>query len=1369
MNASASPHLNPDQLLAQDRAARRAAQLEFHRPLVLEAGAGTGKTTTLVARILAWSLGPGWQRHHQRLIEGGDSPQPAEIAAAVLRGVVAITFTEAAATEMATRVGEVLARLATGEKIPWLEPEVLNEQTPQRAQALAGVLDHLTVRTIHAFCRSLLAEFPLEARLHPRLEVDADGTLVEDLVRETVESHLARAYGEPGDDDFLALAALEIGPQRIADAVRRFANGGLDPRVLEEDPFGGRRLATLATTLEENLLPLQDELRALTGAKRAKKAVVTAEALLALIDEWATLGPALRRGEAQSLELLIAHPAFGESPLARLREWAKGRFGKAEEAALESSAADFASRCAALSPLLAHLQKLDLQRLHHGRRVVAQLLQEVRQQLRARGIVTFTDLLVLARDLMVKNGSVRRRVRARIDQLLVDEFQDTDPVQCEFLGALALDASSLEGSVQGEAVQGELLLGESAPKAATPGLFLVGDPKQSIYGWRSADLAAYDAFLQRVRNRGGEVLRLVENFRSVPAILQEVQRCVAPVMVEEFGVQPKFQPLLACESRAREEGFHRGRWRPVEHWVSWPAVAEEASSQAQVQSFASREEAASWVKGSSSAAATALEALALARDLLRLRQEGVAWGDVGILLRSGGDLDVYLDALRAAHIPFAVGRDKQYFRRREIIDAAALVRSVLDPGDTLALLTFLRCVAVGVPDSALLPLWRRGLPAALAVDDEEQALAAAEAAAKEAPRDIPGIDRIADWPRALAEAIRRLLFLRRLYRDGDAHRWVSALRSLLPLELLESARYMGTYRRANLQRFFRQLRDALDEGSDTPGLLRLLRRSVAESLEAEEGRPKDADGDSVQVLTIHSAKGLDFRHVYLLQLHKRSQRDRLPDVDFSDLSANQPKVGDAALTAPNNAPDRAIAARSRSSVEYVLFGAPTLGWVEVQAQRRTREAAERVRLLYVALTRPKDRLVTLGAWPGQPKADVLPAEAAESLLDLLQHRAAEVDLLSHFAGSSPPLEASGGEASGGKASGGKASGGKASRDVLDVAEVRWSFPGLDLEEAEALPAPPEAPPQDSVQALQHFWSLRAQATRRQQRPWSQTASSAAHAHSEEHGYEEQQAEPQAAASQSSAEYAPAQRREERAEHLERAERQGQASSPRGFEGAELWARRAAMAAGTAVHRCLEDLPLHLEDLTLSDLQLALEEEEGKLPQLLRLAGLTGPTLEAAEHRASSLLRGMQGGQLLERLRRCAPGILARELPLLLPANNALEDAVTKEDPLAPVGYLIGSADLVYRDPENGELVVADYKTDSPEGLAALPGEARASMDEGGAGLSPGELEPWLEERARHYAPQGEIYRRAVADALGEGERTRFELWFLALDRAVELA
>ena len=1209
---------------AADRAARRAAQTRFDRPLVLQAGAGTGKTTTLIGRLLAWTLGEGWERAARRLAEriekktGRRGEEGSDrVAAEVLGRVVAITFTEAAAAEMAGRAARELSSLASGSPPPdWLETSVLPEapELARRARALLGTLDHLAVRTIHAFCRGLLADHPLEARVHPDLTIDADGRLVEEVVRETVEDALRAGYGDPGDPHLLALASRGFGPPEIVEALAGLLQGGLPAAVLAEDPFGPealrdfhRRLAEACGAVHGLIAPRLHGAKA-RNAKKIEEALGTLSARLA------------GEPEAPVAELAAwAEELLPENLVDHLKDWRRKLKG-AEAEMFGDVEDDLAAAAGTLAGLLGHLASFDLELMEHGRRALAPLLARVERELRSRGIASFDFLLAGAEALLAQHADVRRQVRRRIDQLLVDEFQDTDRIQCDLLRWIALDGAAEE----------------------RPGLFLVGDPKQSIYGWRNADLRAYDGFVARVKEVGGEVMSLALNFRSVPVILDEVARVVAPVMLPKLGLQPPFEPLLACDRRLGDPGFRRdaaGR-APVEHWVSWKNGEGEPWRTPAVE-------------------ATEIEAAALAEDVRALHAEhGVAWSEIAVLLRGIGDLDLYLEAFRRARVPFAVGRDKQYYRRREVIEAAALVRSVLDPGDHLALLTVLRSSTVGVPDAALIPLWNRQFPRLMtelrspAPDALAALRRAIEGAVKAVPKDVPGIERVRGWERNLLAMVENLAVLRRAFETETADAFVERLRRLTLIEATEAARYLGPYRLANLERFLRQVLGAIEEsGGDATAILRVLRRSVAEAREAEEGRPKEGSEDAVQVLTIHGAKGLDFEHVYLVQLHKAPPGDHGP---------------------------RTEAGRWEDGFEYRLFGAPTPGFDRIEAERRSVEAAERVRLLYVAMTRAKDRLVLAGLWPesAQPKA----WEHARSPLDLLLSR-------QDLPGSLGDLWE--------RARG--AGEGAAVWAFPDPAGALWKFPALRPPADPGIAAEPERPslpgPDEIKLVSRTLETERARAGERMERPFSGAASEEAHALL----------------------------REQQAQQLEEAPAAGRRRAP----GKD---RAAAMAAGGAVHRALEEWDL------ADDPRRELERQRNLLPAYLA-ALVEGDEMKRALPLAESLLETFMAGPLLPRLRGLKDHVLARELPVLLPPGDGEH---------SPVGAISGAIDLLYRDPEDGRIVIADYKTDEVK------------------------TEEELRARAAVYAPQGAIYVRALRDALEMDEPPRFELWFLRSGSAVSV-
>jgi ATP-dependent helicase/nuclease subunit A len=1318
-------------LLASDRAARAAAQTRFDRPLVLEAGAGTGKTTTLIARLLAWCLGEGWDKAVAEASSaagqaafapreatfaagrtssaaakpsatagetsftaaeapsaaGDGSPAARAVTAArVLRRVVALTFTEAAAAEMAGRAARELMALGRGARAEWLATAGLPPapELARRARALLAALDHLTVETIHAWCFRLLAAHPLAAGVHPRLQIDADGRLLQQVISETVEAALRPGYGMPGDPHLLALAAQGCGPREVAEALAALVDGGMTAAALRRDPFAGdgwprlrRRIAVACAGLRALLAPRLkgSRLRNAAGILRALDATGTSAAP---DEDVAAEIAAIRRRCAEALPPNLRKHVAG---------WGRGRLGREERERLGEVCGELADRAAAVARLLDHLDDLDPVRLRHGRLALAPLLAGVEGELRRRGIATFDSLLRGARQLLATHTEVRAKLRRAIDQLLVDELQDTDATQCEVLRWLALDG----------------------PADERPGLFLVGDPKQSIYGWRSADLRAYEGFVARVKEGGGEVRQLVENFRSVPAVLGEVARVVGPVMRERPGVQPPFAPLLPCERRAADRGFTAGGRSPVEHWVSWlPAADGEADSGGQPlspqaiggeplspqaigrgeplspQAITGREPLSP-----QAVTATALEAEAIAADLRELHQRhAVPWRDAAILLRSTGDLEIYLDALRRAGIPFAVGRDKQYYRRREVIDAAALVRAVLDPGDHLALITALRSPAVGVPDAALLPLWRHELPRLLTElhRPSPEGLAvvrrAVEAAAGELPAGVPGLERVAGWELSLLAAIEQLAVLREAFAAEPADVFVERLRRLLLLDATAAARDLGGYRLANLDSFFRRLLVELEQGSgDVAAVLRALREDVAAGREAEEGRPPEGAEDAVQVLTIHGAKGLDFAHVYLPQLHK-------------------PGGGERPATAVGSPPDA-----GPDGCEYRLLGAATPGFDLAEERRLEVEAAERVRTLYVAMTRAKDRLVLAGDWPRQPADPRLP-EQARTHLQLLAWRPGCPDLQRLWR--------------------------DAGEHGVDREGVTWRFPALSgRPEAAAAPGGPErgealAPPAAIAAQAALLAGWRAAAAARMARPFGAAASEEAHAQLREAAAAADPADPAAGTLEDRGETGTrggaAGRAGGRRAGAARSAAAAVAAAAAGAGAGVVDGRELAMASGAALHRALELWDLDAEPAREMERQRAL------LPAYLS-AVAAGEEAARALPRCHRLLERFVAGGLAARLRELAGQVVARELPVLLAPDPDPPDGA------GPVAFVSGAIDLLYRDPGSGALVIADYKTDEVAGAD-------------------------LARRTAIYASQGAAYVRAVQAALELAAPPRFELWFV---------
>jgi ATP-dependent helicase/nuclease subunit A len=1184
--------------IAADERSRTFAQSEFGRPVVVVAGAGTGKTALLVARVVAWCVGPGWERHADEQL---DTPS---VARKVIERVVAITFTEAAAAEMARKIGLAFLQLARGERpVGWdpetglLPPDTL--EVENRARALSEEGHRLVVSTIHAFCQRLLSTYPLEAGLHPRFEVDADGSRIDALAEEVVEDALRSLGSDDESRSWELLAAEGVGPREIAGALVELVEAGATSELFSEDPFNDSAVVAarlrsavgaFRTAIGDRLEGRLGEVIELTRDVPLELAEVTSE----------------RSTDPSFEELTAAAVSIDPRVVERLKDWSRRKFGKRVTDGLgdanEGVAAAAGRLVAVLGPLMAPCRA----ELEAARSVMAPLLESLQRRRSAAGLVTFTDQLRCAERLISEKEGVRREVVAHIDHLLVDEFQDTDDVQCRLVESLAF----------------------TGDRKQRPSLFIVGDPKQSIYAWRSADLAAYDSFVERVVQAGGETVDLVRNFRSVTPILDEVERLVAPVMREQKGIQPRFQKLEATDQRRGVPGVELPPWKTVEHWLAWPRGKKGVGPEA----------------GNSTRQTSALEAGALARDIRSLRDEGVIerWGDVAVLLRVTTAQEELLEALREAGVPYEVAREREYYRQREVVEAAALVRCVLEPTDALSLLTVIRSDVVGVPDVALAPLWDAGFAGCMARvsepgSPEADAVAACIGAAQATtPAGVLGADALPRWPKAVQGAVDVIVELRQSLQHDPPDIFVEKIRTLWLAEVTASGRYLGNFRRARIDAFLTDLETTLVSGSGSNAqLARFLRQAVEAGQESRVPVPPDLETDAVHVMTIHKAKGLDFEHVYVAQVHKGSR----------------------------GGVDRKIAGLRTidGHQEYQLFGWTTPGYSTAEWVQAQKTRAEMVRLLYVAATRAKNRLVISGGWG--PAGEEEAPEAASNFAKLIGRRLdpgsiaqqisaeneREDDEYEHVLRVIPVFSKTVEE-----------------REPDGVGSASWSPPAVRLQRAAALAG------------------ARRAAEERMAQPVFRSASTEAH------------------------------------QRLQRAEAEDDRPPP----GQAAPDRQAAMALGSAVHGMLETLDL---DRGLSAQVL---EREAGIRSALEAGGLVSETESTVEE----LLRRIAAGTSLARLESLAGNVLSRELSVF-----GLEE---KEG--APGAVVSGIVDLVYRDPDDGRLVVADFKTDPV-----------SNDDE-------------TENRAQIYQPQVRTYARILRDALNLEEEPHVELWFLSADRIVRL-
>jgi ATP-dependent helicase/nuclease subunit A len=824
------------------------------RDVCVVAGAGSGKTTVLTERFA-----------HQVLARGSVD----ERLKAVDR-LLTLTFTEKAATEMRRRVAE----------------RFLEEGRPDLRRAV----ETAWVSTFHSFCARLLKENAVEAGVDPSFQVLAEGDAAL-LLDEARDATVLRWAGErPADLAALGPLAGKDFEETISRLVAAGAGPGRTFAELFEEAANPPPPAAEVDAVRDALKVLAKDLGRYAGAAAdAARAAVEAGKAMDGVDP-AAAGPAVA-AVRKSFRMPGVDPKAAQVP-------AKPRLQalqQACDAALEAlTAIDAAPAARALAALLDEIARAYAERK------------------REHGALDFADLEERALDLLEHDEEVREEARERFEGILVDEFQDTSPVQERLLTAL---------SVPGRR-------------------FVVGDPKQAIYGFRGADVAGFG----RARAAAGPdgVVPLVENFRSRPEVLRFSNALLAPAFALGGADQVPFERLEPAAG-------HGPKAAPS---VEVHVVGGEGT----LGDLRPREAAL---------LAARIRALVegggcITRRYNEERPEGSAlrWGDAAILLRSMSDIKVYERALADADVPYQVVKGRGFYEAREVVDLANLLQALEDPSDDLALAATLRSPFAGLDDGALLAL----VDALPRVEDPKPHLSLHLATGRP---PVPG----------LSPAMRRRLdrfraawhLLDDLRRRDRLHGLVDAALRETGYDLAVLLRPGGRQRAANLRKVRERARSFEADGlGGTGDFVRLLRRLRLR--EERETEAPLATEDAVAVLTVHQAKGLEWPLVCVPDLARQGGGKSPPSVLVRGGRAGLKLRGE------------------KKSAKTPL-------WRRLEEEGVRAGNAEEVRLLHVAVTRAMEHLVLSACvkgsadpdeddddGPGEPKKHLRAFDCVEPLL-----------------------------------------------------------------------------------------------------------------------------------------------------------------------------------------------------------------------------------------------------------------------------------------------------------------------------------------------------------------------------------------------------
>lgn len=737
---------------APDQADRDLVTGALSTTLFVEAGAGSGKTTALVQRVV-------------NLIMGG----------VPVGRIAAITFTEKAAAELRHKIRRSLEALATG-------PGALT------ATAALDDLDQAPIGTLHAFARRLLSEFPVEAQLPPQF-----GVLDE------VQS--ATAFHERFTD-FLETLLDNPESVRLVDLCQH-DGFGIDKggRIMAEDFQANWDLVAerVSSTIPAQVPQpaLQAEIARLCVAAAAFDAP-TGDSQVAICQQLAQWARVMSHDLPLSELLNLLATVAKLKPKGDATKWKKHHGSpdvlteyRSTVSSAAAAAADAIKRCN------------EERRLTLGALLRDFTLESV--ALRQRdGELEFHDLLVMARQLAATNLDVRTQLHQRYTHLLLDEFQDTDPIQLEL--AVRITAAPAD-----QADDWKSLL-------PLPGrLTVVGDPKQSIYRFRRADISQ---FLQAREQIGAQRATLSANFRSASPVIAWVNDTMGQLIQYEPDVQPTYEPLVA----ARQGGHHHGT-------VTVLGAAPHSNLPRAAAELLREQEAAD-------VAAIVVQALAEGWPVWR---EGALHpcepGDIAILLPSRLSLPALQVALAAREVPYRAENSSLVYAAPEIRALMLALRAADDPTDELAIVSAMRTPLFGCSDRHLYEWkvahnqpWRLNVeaPAELEAHPVARALLCLREASKRIQYSTPS--QLLSW---LVEE-RCVMELALAQRDSrDVWRRVRFV--------VDQARAWSEAGGHGVRRYLLWTRLQGDEG-----------RFVAETVLPE------TDHDVVRIMTVHAAKGLEF-------------------------------------------------------------------------------------------------------------------------------------------------------------------------------------------------------------------------------------------------------------------------------------------------------------------------------------------------------------------------------------------------------------------------------------------------------------------------------------------------------------------------------
>lgn len=847
-----------------DEPSRAEIRTELENNLLVEAGAGSGKTKSLVDRMVALVRG--------RRCKVGE--------------IAAVTFTRKAAAELRQRFQIELERQARllRDEADRMPPGSTGFPYAEEAEALEEAirnLDAAFLGTIHSFCAKMLRERPLEAGLDPAFREMTDAE-ARDAQTKFWVGFLERLAAS-GDSRIKELHDLGMEPNQLRQFFDtlvehpdvKFGTAAVDPPDAGEVEFVRAQFDAFLDRADELMPDQEPEMGWDSFANRVRTLLY------------------LRRAHGWDNRIVLFDAlarVYKKSCKPTQKRWLNGPAVKALAADFEAFAQEGSRACRLVESWWAH-------RYPFAVRFADAAAREFAQERKETGLLIYQDDLVLAAELLRENPRARRELGDRYKRILVDEFQDTDPLQAEILFLLASDPAADDDSV---ADQGDLGAdgGSAAPanwQTATPrpgALFVVGDPKQSIYRFRRADISLYE-FVKKRFQTFGRVVELQANFRSLS--------CIEDVVAGVFDSEDMF-PADAIEGQAA--------FAPLRAWRD-----SAKDGKGRVVSYEAR--------GGNQGQVVADDARIVAAHIARQIESGDRKpGDFMILTRERLHLPEYARVLEEWNIPVEVSGARAAAEFADKLSAFVLLFKCLsDPEHEVHVLGVLAGPFFGIALDEL-------------ADYRNQR---EDGGTRRPPFKVNQPS--PEWTRGpAAKAIRTLHDWWRRARREPADVTAERLADETGVFPLAAAADLGQMRAGALVYLLDAVRARVLAGD--PSLTGAV-EAMETALDWDDAEVSLVPGrsDAVRVMNLHRAKGLEAKVVFLAAPF--GKKDQPPRMHVSRGEDGVPRGS-------------VLVARRLGWTDEII--ARPLSWNEDQKVETAFEKAEKTRLLYVAATRARDEL-----------------------------------------------------------------------------------------------------------------------------------------------------------------------------------------------------------------------------------------------------------------------------------------------------------------------------------------------------------------------------------------------------------------------------